>query len=847
MATNAEQIAQLYVGYLNRAPEPEGLNYWIGRLTDTVNPLTISQIANNFATQPETTAIYPYLRYPNVLDGDTEGFITEIYQNLFARAPEAEGLAYWTAQLETGAVEIGDFILTVIQSARNFDGGQDLTTLNNKTAVGLSYAEQVAGANVDWTLGSARLALQGVDSTDASVAAAEAVIADFVNNAVVDGETVNLTIGNDTFTANIFDAPLVITQGLAGVQTLNQADVLTGIGEAPTLNATLNGLAGLSPTLRGVEVLNLETVAASVFNAVNTTGATAIAHKANAGGDLTVRNLNSNAEISVEDGQAGTDTLVRFTSNVVGGTDDVATLVLSNNGSADVASGVVNLRGEIAGGFETINVTANGVNRLTDLGSDNSAALGANITQTNSLRTLNVDGEGRLRVDQVLDRVTSIDASKNEGGVRFSIDTGVVATVVGGSGNDNINFGTGLTIADKFDGGEGRDTIQVSTIAGLAAGNQITNVEILRVNDAATGTINLSNVSSVDAIIHNSTAAVTYNNFSAAGAADAANGLTVLNTGAATVGVQGAAAGIADVLEVTYGNADTNTNFNAGGLTAANVEQLNLHVVQSDTGNAAAATGTLTVANAINVTVDGGVIDATFSVNGGAALGTAGTLARIDASAFVGNLGVVDTATTSLAASTVGVSGNAGAQTIIGGSGADVLATGGRAAYVAPVGTTPGTAGDVLTGGAGNDLFVFTATDRMNGPDGAGSAVEISGAFTAGALREFTTITDLNLGGANAASRVDALSLTEASAGFDNNATILNAGAAASIGGTSLEAALNTAFAGAGANSIGLFTYGSETFLAGSVAGAAWAGGTDLVIRVTGVTGTLDASDLFAA
>lgn len=232
MATNAEQIAQLYVGYLNRAPEPEGLNYWIGRLTDPVNPLTISQIANNFATQPETTALYPYLRYPNLLDGDTEGFITEIYQNLFNRVPEAEGLAYWTNQLESGAVEIGDFILTVIQSARNFSGGQDLTTLNNKSTVALNYATQVAQANAEWTLDSARASIKEVDSTAASVAAAEANIASFVENGAWPGDvgtTFTLTAATDTIV------------GTGGNDT-----VIGIVGTGATLNSSTRSMAALA-------------------------------------------------------------------------------------------------------------------------------------------------------------------------------------------------------------------------------------------------------------------------------------------------------------------------------------------------------------------------------------------------------------------------------------------------------------------------------------------------------------------------------------------------------------------------------------------------------------------------
>lgn len=53
MATTAELITQLYVGYYNRAPDPEGLNYWIGRANAGVS---MADIANSFAASPEAIA-----------------------------------------------------------------------------------------------------------------------------------------------------------------------------------------------------------------------------------------------------------------------------------------------------------------------------------------------------------------------------------------------------------------------------------------------------------------------------------------------------------------------------------------------------------------------------------------------------------------------------------------------------------------------------------------------------------------------------------------------------------------------------------------------------------------------
>jgi hypothetical protein len=109
--TPVEQITSLYIGYFGRAPDPEGLNYWVGRLADG---FSLAEIAESFSVQAESQAKYPYLSNPNI--ASPQAFITQVYLNLFNRVPDAEGLAYWTAQLESGA-DVGDFILDVISGA----------------------------------------------------------------------------------------------------------------------------------------------------------------------------------------------------------------------------------------------------------------------------------------------------------------------------------------------------------------------------------------------------------------------------------------------------------------------------------------------------------------------------------------------------------------------------------------------------------------------------------------------------------------------------------------------------------------------------------------------------------
>lgn len=134
------QIEAIYIGYLGRAADPEGLTYWLDNLNS--GALTATQVATWFSVQAETKALYPFLANPQTATTtEINAFITQIYQNLFDRAPDAAGLAYWQDYLSSnrGSPQIaGNFILAVINGAQNTPAGLDQTTLANKVTASSS-------------------------------------------------------------------------------------------------------------------------------------------------------------------------------------------------------------------------------------------------------------------------------------------------------------------------------------------------------------------------------------------------------------------------------------------------------------------------------------------------------------------------------------------------------------------------------------------------------------------------------------------------------------------------------------------------------------------------------------
>ncbi|MBT5826497.1 MAG: DUF4214 domain-containing protein [Gammaproteobacteria bacterium] len=129
-----ENVTRLYVATFNRAPDAEGLDYWLNE-----SGLQLERISQSFFDQPETQELYP----PETSAYD---FVWSVYDNLFNREPDPEGLAYWEEELQSGSIPKSTFILAVINGAQNTqEYGNDATILENKTIVGLAFAD--AGLN----------------------------------------------------------------------------------------------------------------------------------------------------------------------------------------------------------------------------------------------------------------------------------------------------------------------------------------------------------------------------------------------------------------------------------------------------------------------------------------------------------------------------------------------------------------------------------------------------------------------------------------------------------------------------------------------------------------------------
>lgn len=105
------KVAQLYAAILNRIPDQGGLENWTQEI---LGGKTVTDIANAIYGAEEARQTVP----ESMSHGD---LVSALYQNLLGRAPDAEGLAFWTSQLDQGRTP-GDVTADLIAAVDNYAG-----------------------------------------------------------------------------------------------------------------------------------------------------------------------------------------------------------------------------------------------------------------------------------------------------------------------------------------------------------------------------------------------------------------------------------------------------------------------------------------------------------------------------------------------------------------------------------------------------------------------------------------------------------------------------------------------------------------------------------------------------
>jgi len=674
-----QMIQALYIAYWGRPGDPEGLTYWLTQYNNGV--LDLAGIADNFAMSQEAQDEYAYFNavfnYPALLtDEMREEFVKQVYQNIFERDPDADGLAYWTEQLKNAQTP-GQFIAHIIYTAyegRNGTGqtATDWLTLYNKIQVAEYFTDYLVANNIDWTMAlsdQVEAVLDTVTSTS-DVDAVNQQVEDIITGQGSVGQTFTLSSGTDLADENSSSKAGVDTTAsfkfssanetvIAGAGTLNTGDVLLdpSTSDNDVLNATVTSAP--TPTLQNIETINLTVATASAgIGLTSVTGTKTVTLTGSANGTITGIDATSAPTIEIKD-YTKTATLEAAT---LAGTNDALTVKVSGmTGSSTVTPGIT-LDTAAAGTLETFNLESAGASKNTvALALDTTAPVVTAVTKTVVTGAADLD----LRVDHGLINGQKLDASGHTGALNLIVDRNAATTAT-----TNL---TNVTGVDTY-------TFRDSTAGGDAL--------------VASGLVNNANVV-----------------------------LTYSTTGASSLAVKGAGAGSSDVVNLRLDHATDATDIAvATSLTINDVETINITSEGgTSTGNSITA---LTVNAGSKVTVDGSTkLDlqlaaastvASVTVNGagnhkvdfaGAATYTEGKNLTIDGSAATGKLTLdgSDFKGTAL--------GSTETLTILGGSNDDTI-----------TGTSDTNSKNVIDGGAGVDtVTVRTASLGNNVTLGAGA------------------------------------------------------------------------------------------------------------------------------
>ena len=337
------------------------------------------------------------------------------------------------------------------------------------------------------------------------------------------GAAFNLTNIGDTATATVFNANQVYTPGGTSlINSLQNDDSLTGAGTADVLNATLgnpndNGVAEITPELKGIETLNLKfdsTSSNMILDMQDSAGTVNVNISRIADGkSATVKNITEAAtnKLSINNTNSPTTGTVTFsyTDDATSAAAQTVDLTLSNA----KAAAVVLQAASTNFGFETINLkssgSANSIGTFTAqdvqslvISGDKNLNIGttADTTGTQGVEATRY-GAGLANVSGSL---TSVNASALTGNLSLTVGTEIAGaldntsglavreTITGGSGNDTIRLTDGATVGgsttntDVIDGGAGTDTVVMVGSSTITA--------------SGTSTAPVANVKSIEAL-----------------------------------------------------------------------------------------------------------------------------------------------------------------------------------------------------------------------------------------------------------------------------------------------------------------------------------------------------------
>jgi S-layer protein len=751
-----------------------------------------------------------------------------------------------------------------ISTVSGFSG---LTTLGiNHVGNATVTAAATTAETITGTLAAATVSVNG--GSNVTVTETGGTGAGTINVGTTTAAAGTVTVSSATSANDVTAAAINVTGGttIAITQTQSNAvnhtntnGVVTLVGNASTTGVTVTNAA--VATASG-------TVAGVIANTVN----------------ITDVNYNS----ATKAGTITSATVSNYTSLIIG--DNALTTLSVAGGSGNI---IIDNSGLTTATNKTLSITVNGLTGgtlddadiYTTLNVTGSGAVStlANIT-FGGTTALNLAGDKALTVTAIsgLSALTSVTSTSSAAvtlgsalgaGVTYTggagadsiiLTNGFTKAITTGAGNDTVTYGGAAGTGGSVVAGDGTDTIvmtgaQAATASATGTFNStFSGFEVLKLSALAADTINLAGINNVNSVsAGGSTGHDVINGYTSGGTltltADVGQG------GDYTANITNAALSSTDVFNIVLSK--STGVLAAGVVNVASVETVNISTADAASGGSAAVIHTLTLTdatdktiivtgnNGLTLTSNTDVATTLFDASGVVANGTADTTANLAVtytSAYTGSAtvtiigGAGDDVLTGDAANDI-MNGGAGADRLSGGGGNDTIS--GDAGNDTILG---GGGQDSLTGGAGVDFFDFLNTVSVSG---TGANVDKITDFVAG-TDKLAFQADAQAGSLLAGVTLTAGAVTVSALGtaIAGGATVNSVADVYTALGIVLDAAALAATDTVGAAVVArvvTFANGSNagSFLVVNDHTAGFQGANDIVINITGITGTLAASD----
>jgi hypothetical protein len=128
-SVSENQVLTAYIAYYGRPADGAGLAYWADRLERAGGDL--GAIMQAFGSSQEFTDRFSGL--------SSQDLVSSLYRQLLARDPDPAGLAYYVAQLDSGAVTLQTIALGVIYGVQN----DDVAVVQNRLDVSRYFVAQL--------------------------------------------------------------------------------------------------------------------------------------------------------------------------------------------------------------------------------------------------------------------------------------------------------------------------------------------------------------------------------------------------------------------------------------------------------------------------------------------------------------------------------------------------------------------------------------------------------------------------------------------------------------------------------------------------------------------------------